>query len=311
MNVINILEPGKTEIYFDIVQIGAGANGGQFFRSLCQDIATHFASFRSKKSPVTFACNIVLCDADRYEPKNLSNQLCLEEDIGDFKVEVLAERYGEVYDLSIGTVTEYVKSLDMLSRLFADKNVGPHYQQVKVLIGMVDNNKTRQLFHDFFYSDLVDTLIWIDAGVTGVEVIDRPFETWSREERLSVQRSGFSGQVVVGFKYKGEVILEPVTDIFPDMLEDAASSFPDESCGELVINNPQRAATNRMAALLANGIMNNLFHSQSIYNHVLNFNAQTGMSGGRTGFISEEQMRKFNIVAQKGGRNHDISEVSG
>ena len=302
--VLNILENGKTNLFFDLVQIGAGANGGAFFRSLCQDIATHFASFRSNKGKrVTFGVNLVICDADRYETKNLANQLCLSEDLGDFKVEALAERYAEVYDVSVGTVTSYVKGFDMLDRLFTKKDVTDSYQQVKVLLGMVDNNRTRQLFHDYFYSDHVQNLIWIDTGVTGVEVLDKPEEEWTAEERLSVQQSGFSGQVVVGFKYKGEVILPPVTNIFPEMLEDAKSSFPDESCGELVINNPQRSATNRMAALLANNIMNNLFHSQSIYNHFINFNAQTGMSGGRSGSITDEQVQKFEQV--KGGINHD------
>lgn len=307
MKVLNILDRGKRKLYFDIVQVGAGANGGQFFRSLCQDIATHFASFRSKKDHgVTFGANLVLIDADRYEAKNLANQLCLSEDLGEFKVEALAERYADVYDVSVGTVTSYVKTIDMLDRLFAEKEVSKEYQQVKVLLGMVDNNKTRQLFHDYFYSDHVENLIWIDAGVTGVEVINKPKESWTHDEWLSVQQSGFSGQVVVGFKYKGEVILEPVTVKFPDMLEDAASHFPDESCGELVINNPQRSATNRMAALLANNIMNNLFHTQSIYNHVLNFNAQTGMSGGRTGFITNEQVQRLELV--KGEVLNDVSK---
>jgi ThiF family len=297
MNVLNILEKEKTKLYFDIVQVGAGANGGQFFRSLCQDIATHFASFNSKKDHrVTFGVNLVLCDADRYEPKNLSNQLCLNDDLGDFKVEVLSERYAEVYDLSVGTVTHYVKTIDMLERLFAEKEINKEYQQIKILLGMVDNNKSRQLFHDYFYSDHVENLIWIDTGVTGVEVLNKPKESWSPEEWQKVQQSGFSGQVVVGFKYKGQVILEPVTTIFPDMMGDAASYFPDESCGDLVINNPQRSATNRMAALLANNIMNNLFHNQTICNHVLNFNAQTGMSGGRVGFITNEQVQSLELA---------------
>lgn len=312
MNILNILNEGKKKIYFDIVQVGAGANGGQFFRSLCQDIATHFASFNTNKDgQVTFGVNLVLCDADRYETKNLANQLCLNEDLGEFKVEVLAERYADVYDLSVGTVTEYVKTIDMLDRLFAEKDVKSTYQQVKVLLGMVDNNKTRQLFHDYFYSDHVEDLIWIDTGVTGVEVNNKPIGLWSADEWSTNLHSGFSGQVVVGFKFRGNVLLEPVTTMFPDMLEDATSYFPDESCGELVINNPQRSATNRMAALLANNIMNNLFHTQSIHNHVLNFNAETGNSanglgGGRIGVITKEHVQFMNSL--KEDTSNDISK---
>jgi hypothetical protein len=139
MNSLHILEKGRNKLYFDIVQVGAGANGGQFFRSLCQDIATHFRSFGENKTEVTFGCNLFLCDADRYESKNLSNQLCLQEDLGEFKVEALRERYQDVYGVSVGTITQYIKSLDMLEKLFVNKDVSREYQQVKVLIGMVDN----------------------------------------------------------------------------------------------------------------------------------------------------------------------------
>lgn len=286
MNSLHILEEGKENLYFDIVQVGAGANGGQFFRSLCQDISTHFRSFNQSKPKITFGCNLLLCDADRYESKNLSNQLCLEEDLNEYKVEILRDRYADVYGVSVGTVTQYIKDIDMLDKLFTDKDVSNKYQQVKVLIGMVDNNKTRQLFHDYFYSERVDTLLWLDAGVKGVDISNTSDEKTIRE-------SGFTGQIVVGFKYKGTVILKPVTDIFPDMLEDAASSFPDESCGELIINNPQRSATNRMAAVLFNNVINNLFHSQRIYNHIINFNAQSCMSGGKTGLITDEHIELF------------------
>jgi len=286
MESLHILEPGREKIYFDIVQVGAGANGGQFFRSLCQDIATHFRSFNENKQEVTFGVNMLLCDADRYEDHNLSNQLCTQEDIGEFKVDALKERYEEVYGLSIGSIPRYVKTKEMIDQLFSDKGISDKYQTVKILVGMIDNNKTRQLFHDYFYSDDIENLIWIDAGVTGVNI--------SSSDSKVIRESGFSGQVVVGFKYRGRVILKPVTDVFPEMLEDAKSSFPDESCGELIINNPQRSATNRMAATIANNVMNNLFHSQRIYSHIINFNAQTCMSGGRTGSITEEHTSMFN-----------------
>jgi len=297
MNALHILEEDKQHLYFHIIQIGAGANGGQFFRSLCQDIATYFRAFREAErkgnsDQVTFGVDLTICDADEFESKNLLNQICTEEDIGEYKVEALAERYADVYDISVKAVTQYIKNIEMLNRLFEEMTLPENYQYVKVLVGMVDNNKTRQLLHDYFYSDKEDTLIWIDAGVTGVEVIESPNE----EDIEMIQKSGFSGQIVTGFKYNGEVILEPVTDCFPDMLEDAASHFPDESCGEIIIDNPQRSATNRMAAVLANNIMNNLFHSQRIYNHIVPTNAQTCASGGRASIIKPEQLKCFEEV---------------
>jgi len=180
----------------------------------------------------------------------------------------------------------------MLERLFDETELPDNYQYVKVLVGMVDNNKTRQLLHDYFHSEEVDILIWIDAGVTGVEVMESPNE----EDEEVIRNSGFGGQVVVGFKYKGKVILDPVTDCFPNMIEDASSHFPDESCGELIINNPQRSATNKVAAMNANNIINNLFHSQRIFNHIVNFNAQTCASGGRTSLVKSDQLKRFEEV---------------
>lgn len=58
----------------------------------------------------------------------------------------------------------------MIDQLFSDKGISDKYQTVKILVGMIDNNKTRQLFHDYFYSDDIENLIWIDAGVTGVNI---------------------------------------------------------------------------------------------------------------------------------------------
>jgi hypothetical protein len=74
------------------------------------------------------------------------------------------------------------------------------------------------------------------------------------------------------------------------MLEDASSSFPDETCGELIINNPQLSATKRFSAVASNNVINNLFHSQRIYWHIININAQSCMMGGRAGSITREQI---------------------
>ncbi|MYL35446.1 thiamine biosynthesis protein ThiF [Pontibacillus yanchengensis] len=296
MNSIHIMNEDKRKLYFNILQVGAGANGGQFFRSLCQDIATHFISFNNNpgNDQVQFGMNLTICDRDVYEPKNLANQLCTQEDMDEYKVIALAERYADVYDLSVKTVTEYIKDFSMLDQFLKAPSLDEAYQHVYVLVGMIDNNKTRQLFHDYFYSEEVDNLIWIDTGVTGVEMQSE----YSDEEEANIRESGFSGQAVVGFKYNGHVILEPVTDMFPNILDDAATHFPDESCGEVIINNPQRSSTNKMAALIANNIMNNLFHSQRIFNHVLNFNAQLCASGGRTSFIKDYQLQKWEEVKQ-------------
>lgn len=53
----------------------------------------------------------------------------------------------------------------------------------------------------------------------------------------------------------GEVVLEPVGRVYTKFLEDAHSAFPDESCGAMIVDNPQRCMTNQMAAQLSSAYM--------------------------------------------------------
>jgi hypothetical protein len=145
----------------------------------------------------------------------------------------------------------------------------------------------------------VENLIWLDAGVEGVTVLDKHIHQLTSEEKEAIESSGFSGQVVTGLKYRGETILEPVGRIYPNILEDAHTAFPGQSCGALIINNPQRCATNKMAAQLANNYMNNLFHTYTIYTNYVNFNAQYG--GSRPTFISQAAIDQYEKLKRQFG----------
>jgi hypothetical protein len=240
--------------------------------------------------PISF--DITLVDADRVEPKNFHRQLFDHEDLGEYKVISLVERYADYYGIEVKAVTEYVTSLEMLANLFGDGDlyIGPNVQVVPILFGLVDNNKTRQLFDEFFHSDLIENLIWIDAGIEGVMVFDDP----SPAEKKMIEYSGFGGQVVCGFKYRGETILEPVTRVYPNILEDEKTAFPGQSCGDAIINNPQRLQTNQMAAQLVMTYLNNLLHNHAIYFHKVNFNAQFAQS--KPTFIQKDIVERFEAL---------------
>ncbi|MGV2885962.1 ThiF family adenylyltransferase [Paenibacillus taichungensis] len=289
MNALKIKE--KSSVLFQICVIGAGGNGSHFTRTMLQLISGYLSS-PPEETRVGF--DITLVDADRVEKKNFHRQLFDEDDLGEYKVVSLVERYADYYGIDCKAVTEFVTSLDMLTSLFGDGdlNVTPNVQVVPVLFGLVDNNKTRQLIHEFFESDLIENLIWIDAGIEGVMLFDDP----TPEQKQQIEYSGFGGQIVCGYKYRGKTILEPVTRVYRNILEDEETFFPGQSCGDAIINNPQRLQTNQMAAQLAVMYLNNLLYSFSIYSHKVNFNAQFGQS--KSTFISKdvveayEEMRK-------------------
>ncbi|MED3576122.1 ThiF family adenylyltransferase [Cytobacillus praedii] len=281
---------GKEKPYFHIVILGTGANGSHFFRSLCQDIATYYGtkgSVYSNSYPFNF--QIYLVDEDKVESKNLKNQLFDQDDIGEYKVDALRERYGEHYNIFVKSVPQYITELESLQKLF---DVKDERNCIPILCGMVDNNRTRQLMDEFFHSDFLDDLIYIDAGVEGVFMVPGKKENeFTSEEEKIADRSGFSGQVVVGYKKKGLVWLNPIGRVYGDILTDEESVFPNQSCGEAILNNPQRCATNKFAAQIANNIMNTLFHTREIEIHRVDFNAR--VSGANPVYVPIATQREY------------------
>jgi hypothetical protein len=161
---------------------------------------------------------------------------------------------------------------------------------------------------DFFHSSHLDTLLYIDAGVESAKLAG---DRWARkklskDELSSINRSGFGGQIVCGLKYDGVVVLEPVAQVFSNIWEDEHAHFPGEGCGNLILEAPQRCATNKFAAQLANNVINNLFHTDSLYTHVINFNAQTGYSGGSGTFISDADLKLFSTLNSIGELDEDL-----
>lgn len=261
----------------DIVLIGVGANGSHFLRNLLQDMSIYGRDMRKNR--------LLIADGDKTEEKNIKNQLFTKEDVGEFKVNALAERYGDHYGIDVLAVPDYITDCDMLDRLFANDG------RFKILIGCVDNNRTRQLMHDYF--NHVSDLLYIDVGVEGV-ILKEELKGYSYEDmNRMIIGSGFSGQVVVGFKTNGELILPPICDVYPNVLTDTESVFPTQNCTE-ILNNPQRLETNKMAAQIANVIINNLFHTGELYQHEILFNARYGSSNVR--FIDSRTENYFKEI---------------
>jgi len=282
MNIINVKEKGS--ITFQISVIGLGGNGSHFVRTMLQ-----MMSGLKSSSDANVSFDITLVDADRVEEKNFHRQLFDEDDLGEYKVVSLVDRYAEYYGVPCKAVREYVTSTEMLGKLFGEGDIfiGPEEQVVRILIGLVDNNKTRQLFHEFFESTALENFIWIDAGIEGVMQFENP----TKEQQLLIDCSGYGGQVVCGLKYRGHTILEPVTRVYPNILEDRNTSFPGQSCGDVIVNFPQRLATNQMAAQIVASYLNNLINQYSIFKHKVNFNAQFAQS--KPTFISKDAFEKY------------------
>jgi hypothetical protein len=258
---------GISKVHYYIVLIGCGGNGGY----AVQRITKMLSAFNNVNS------FLMLADPDTVEEKNLLRQPFIATDIGKKKADVLAKRYGATYGLKIGSYSDaYIETVEQLESLFSHTDYrfrdGEHLQ--KVLIGAVDNDFSRQVMNNFFAK--TDDLIYIDAGIEGVILPDggnKPRDQWTEEETTEHNESGYSGQVVVGLKKKGQVLLPPLDGVYPIDAKDAIP--PSHNCG-VAPYQPQRMISNEMAALQITTIVNELFSSNSIIVNAINFNARSG-----------------------------------
>ena len=211
-----------------IVMLGAGGTGGH--------IAPHlYRLLYSLDRPVRF----IICDGDVVEKKNLVRQNFIPADLGENKAKVLAERYSTVFGMETEYVPDYIESEDRLKKLITPMewrrgpfSERPVWDQV-ILIGAVDNNRSRQLCHKVFYE--ARDLVYIDSG-----------------------NGKHTGQVVCGIRSGGRTFYRPVGKVYPDVLEQT-DKFPTElSCAEASLSSPQSITANVTAATVVVDMIYNI-----------------------------------------------------
>lgn len=199
---------------FQVLIIGAGGTGGYVIPHLYR-IA--FAANRKSR--------IIIADGDVVEDKNLVRQNFSYVDVGENKAKVMAERYSDVFGIETEYIPNFIEDEEQLYNLLEIEY--PYYSNapkpISILIGAVDNNRSRVMCHNVF--KIMDDIIYIDSG-----------------------NAEFGGQVVCGVKMGGKVMSKPVASVYPDILTDT-EKFPSElSCAERSISAPQSIAANLFAS---------------------------------------------------------------
>ena len=199
-----------------IILIGAGGAGGYIAPHLYR-IA--YASGRKVQ--------IIIADGDIVEKKNLIRQNFADCDIGKNKAQVLAERYAGAFGIKANYIPDFIESKFMLEELTSSAAFnGPQ----TILIGAVDNNRSRQMCHDVFQESR--NIIYIDSG-----------------------NGEYTGQIVCGIRKNGRTITKPVAGIYPDILQ-GDEKFPTElSCAERSVSAPQSIAANLFASTIVASIL--------------------------------------------------------
>lgn len=136
-------------------------------------------------------------------------------------------------------VPDFIENEDRLKKLVEPMvwRKGPYSDQpvkeLVILIGAVDNNRSRQLCHKVFYE--TEDIVYIDSG-----------------------NGQHTGQVVCGIRSGGRTFYSPVGKVYPDVLTDT-DKFPTElSCAEASVSAPQSITANVTAATVVVDMVYNI-----------------------------------------------------
>lgn len=198
-----------------ILMIGAGGTGGHVAPHLYRLLHT-----------LDRSVEVILADGDIVEKKNLVRQNFISSDLGKNKAQVLAERYASAFGMEIQYFPEFIESREKLSELLKHPYYPyscQQYEWISILIGAVDNNRSRQICHQVFMES--NDLIYIDSG-----------------------NGEYTGQVVCGIRQNGKTYWKPAGEVYPDILEDTDKLPTELSCAEASISAPQSIVANIMAA---------------------------------------------------------------
>ena len=217
-----------------IVVVGSGGTGSNLVPHLSQLI------FSLTKENIS----MVLADEDVVEEKNIGRQFFVEADLGQNKARTLQMRYTTAWGVNISYLPHYITNDEMLIRLLKQNK-----KSMPILVGCVDNHKSRQIFHRVF--EQMEDIIYLDAG-----------------------NSEFAGQVVMGLKHQSQTLLEPVANFYPDILTSTDGISIGGTCSQQVIEVPQSLVANLWAATTLLSFINNIIGLKEVPVNMATFNAQ-------------------------------------
>jgi PRTRC genetic system ThiF family protein len=220
---------------FNIVLIGAGGTGGFVLSQLAR--LKGLGVDNEQLAPF----DLTIVDGDEVEAKNCVRQMFFTGDVGDNKAEVLAERYGGAFETEISSVSSYIETEEALSEAASGDGI-------PVIVGCVDNHKTRQLIDGWFVSN---RCLWIDSGneeFSGQVVCGYSDGNGSRIIRSDVPTDEKIAKLKLGMK-RGKFELPSVTELCPDVANAADTKFNSElGCAERAEAAPQNTLVNSSAA---------------------------------------------------------------
>jgi PRTRC genetic system ThiF family protein len=237
----------------DIVVVGCGGTGSHLVPMLARLIVD------SDRCEVR---RLYLVDGDEVEEKNTVRQNFTKRDIGKNKARVLAERYSSSFGVDIFYVNEYLE----------DARAKSYLDNARIIIGCVDNNKTRRVLHSIFQRR--GNLFYIDSG-NGEHFGQVVIGAYPSHSNLKEYIEGYGTRIT---NFSSLAFHCPsVIDRYPQLLMVEADRFNSElSCAERAISAPQTIAANITAANIIFNMLHNILINRYIDYNEIRFDLRTG-----------------------------------
>lgn len=201
-----------------IIQIGCGGNGGYLTSFLSRYLANNFKNIE-----------YILIDGDKVEEKNLIRQNFITPDLGKNKAEVLALRYGEAFNYPIKFIPTYFNISTLKNGICKAEDT--------IIIGCVDNHKTRSMINNLPYR------YWID-----------------------IANEFTNGQVFINDRQYN------MFDYYPDIK--IIDDHPDDlSCAEHLESGQQSLAINMMGPIICFNIIDKILTNKKLPYYLVEYNS--------------------------------------
>lgn len=223
-----------------ILVVGAGGTGGNIVTNLCRLLEP----IKDK------TISIIVADGDIIEKKNRERQPYSFEEEGLNKADTLVYKCSQVFDVKISSYPHYIEDVNALQMLLPGTLSYHNSAYIPILVGAVDNNKTRAVFHNFFNQSR--NLFYIDSGN----------ETWD-------------GQVICGVRADFKTIASPAAEIYPDILKSKEVFKSQKGCADIVVEKPQQFITNLQAAIITLSYISDIVITGDLKTHQSTFDIKT------------------------------------
>lgn len=275
----------------NIVVVGAGGTGGYVIPHLARQV-----SLQNKLRAIEghYPHTLTIIEADEVELKNLTRQNFIERDIDKNKGQVMAERYGAAFGITINYVPEYVQTREQLNTIIGQvQSTAGGMAMMTVIVDCVDNNKTRMI--------LEDTARYIaDQRGKDVFLLSSGNEEWAGQvvcSHLPRRSTREEWKVRHVSKNRPQQFRTPLlTEIYPEVRK-AEDKLPTElSCAERAESAPQQILTNMVAANLLFTFLNTILtakthEGEGLQHFAVNFDAQHSVF--RTIFNKASEIQKY------------------